>query len=152
MVAEGISYFGLTNINIVEGTMNDFAYGTTIIFNKEDIEKISRENHINLILEQDGASYHKNKTNTILLGQHFGKNGWIQNPPNSPDLAFPIEDLWGIIKPRVKRREPQTLSDLKTYIIQERNSAPLSLIKNLCSGFIKKSKKCSRIERFTFRT
>jgi len=25
---------------------------------------------------------------------------------NSPDLAFPIEDLWAIIKPRIKRREP----------------------------------------------
>ena len=57
------------------------------------------------------------------------------------DLAFPIEDLWGIIKPRVKRRDPQTLSDLKTYIVQEWNSIPLSLIRNLCSGFIKRVKK-----------
>ena len=141
MVAGGISYFGLTNIIFVEGTMNDFAYGQALLFYKEDIEKINRENNITLILEQDGASCHKSKSNTILLNQHFGKNGWIQNPPNSPDLAYPIEDLWGIIKPRVKRRDPQTLSELKTYIIQEWNSVPLSLIRNLCSGFIKRVKK-----------
>ena len=42
MVAGDISYFGLTNIIFVEGTMNDFAYGQTIIFYKEDIEKIIR--------------------------------------------------------------------------------------------------------------
>ena len=51
------------------------------------------ENNTNLLFEQDGASCHKSKSNTLLLDQQFGKNGWIQNPPNSPDLAFPIEDL-----------------------------------------------------------
>ena len=128
MVAGGISYFDLTNIIFVEGTMNDFAYGQAIIFYKEDIEKINRENNTTLIFEQDSASCHKSKSNKILLDLQFGKNGWIQNPPNSPDLAFQIEDLWGIIKPRVKRRDSKTLTELKTYIIQERNSVPLSLI------------------------
>ena len=128
MVAGGISYFDLTNIIFVEGTMNDFAYGQAIIFYKEDIEKINRENNTTLIFEQDSASCHKSKSNKILLDLQFGKNGWIQNPPNSHDLAFQIEDLWGIIKPRVKRRDSKTLTELKTYIIQERNSVPLSLI------------------------
>ena len=53
-------------------------------------------------------------------------------PPNSPDLAFPIEDLWAIIKPRVKRREPKSKEELKKFILQEWNSVPLSLIRNLC--------------------
>ena len=117
MVAGGISYFDLTNIIFVEGTMNDFAYGQAIIFYKEDIEKINRENNTTLIFEQDSASCHKSKSNKILLDLQFGKNGWIQNPQNSPDLAFQIEDLWGIIKPHVKKRDPQTLTELKTYII-----------------------------------
>ena len=117
MVAGGISYFGLTNIIFGEGTMNDFSYGQAIIFYKEDIEKINRENNTTLIFEQDSASCHKSKSNKILLDLQFGKNGWIQNPQNSPDLAFQIEDLWGIIKPHVKKRDPQTLTELKTYII-----------------------------------
>jgi hypothetical protein len=58
MVAGGISYFGLSNIIFVEGTMNDFSYEQTIIFYKEDIVEINKENQTNLILEQDGASCH----------------------------------------------------------------------------------------------
>ena len=47
MVSGGISYYGLTNIIFVEGTMNDFAYGQALIFFKEDIEKINRKNNTN---------------------------------------------------------------------------------------------------------
>ena len=61
----------------MEGIMNDFAFGQTIIYYKEDIEKINRENNTTLILEQDNESWHKSKTNKNLLNQHFGKNGWI---------------------------------------------------------------------------
>ena len=76
-----------------------------------------------------------------LLNEQFGKNGWIQNPPNSPDLAFPIEDLWAVIKPRVKRREPKSKEELKTFILQEWNSVPLSLIRNFCESYIDRVKK-----------
>ena len=65
----------------------------------------------------------------------------MQNPPNSPDLAYPTEDLWGIIKPRVKTRNPQSVQELKKFIIEEWNSIPQALIKNLCSGFIGSVKK-----------
>ena len=34
-------------------------------------------------------------------------------------LAYPIENLCGIIKPRVKRRNPETIDDLKSYIFEE---------------------------------
>ena len=60
---------------------------------------------------------------------------------NSPDLAFPIEDLWAIIKPRIKRREPQTIEELKSYILQEWNSVPKELIRNQCNSFIDRVKK-----------
>ena len=141
MVAGGISYYGLSKIIFVEGTMNNFAYGQTLIFYNEDIEDINRKNRIHLIIEQDGASCHRSKANTNLLDEQFGKDGWLQNPPNSPDLAFPIEDLWAIIKPRVKRRDPQTLEELKSFIVEEWNSVPEGLIRNLCNGFIDRVKK-----------
>ena len=32
MVARGISFFGLSHIIFVEGTMNDFSYGQTLLF------------------------------------------------------------------------------------------------------------------------
>ena len=40
----------------------------------------------------------------------------------SLDLASPIENIWGIIKPRVKRRDPKTIEQLKDYLIEELGS------------------------------
>ena len=141
MVAVGISYFGLSHIIFVEGTMNDFSYGQTLLFYKEDIDEINKNNNANITLEQDGATCHTSKANINLLDELFGKNQWIQNPPNSPDLAYPIEELWSIIKPRVKRRDPKTIDELKTFILEERNSVPTSLIRKLCSGYLDRVKK-----------
>ena len=140
MVAGGLSYFGISQIIFVEGTMNVFSYGQTLLFYKEDIEEINKKNNVNLNLEQDGASCHTSKSNINLLDELFG-NRWIQNPPNSPDLAYPIEELWAIIKPKVKRREPKTLDELKTFIVEEWNSVPSSLIRKLCSGYLDRVKK-----------
>ena len=36
--------------------MNNFAYGQTLLFYKEDIDEINEKNKINIKLEQDGAS------------------------------------------------------------------------------------------------
>ena len=94
MIAGGISYHGLSKLIILDGTMNNFAYGQTLLFFKEDIESISKKYKIKLLLEQDGAPAHKSKSNIHLLDKLFGESGWIQNPPNSPDLASPIENSW----------------------------------------------------------
>ena len=100
------------------------------------MESIEKNNKIKLILEQDGASSHKSKSNIYLLNKLFGESGWIQNPPNSPDLAYPIEDLWAIIKPRVKRRNPQSIEQLKEFLSEEWNSIPINLVQNLCKGWL----------------
>ena len=89
--------------------MNNFAYGQILLFYEEDMEKIREKYGKKLILEQDGATAHTWKINKHLLEKLFTKDGWIQNPPNSPDLAYPIEDLWGIIKPRIKRIIPLSI-------------------------------------------
>ena len=46
MIAGGISYYGLSNIIFIEGTMNNFAYGQTLIFYNEDIEEIKRKKEL----------------------------------------------------------------------------------------------------------
>ena len=121
--------------------MNNFAYGQTLLFFKEDMDIINKANKIKLIFEQDGAPAHKSKANTYLLNKLFGESGWYQNPPNSPDLAYPIEDLWAILKPRVKRRNPRAIEQLKEFLLEEWNSVPLNLIQNLCAGFLDRVKK-----------
>ena len=136
MIAGGISYYGLSRLIFLEGTMNDFAYGQACIFYKEDIDEIRDKYGVKLIFEQDGAATHKTKANITLLNKLFTKNGWIQNAPNSPDLAYPIEDLWAIIKQRVRRRNPNSIPELKKFLLEEWASVPLELVQNLCRGFL----------------
>ena len=104
--------------------MNEFSYGQALLFYKDDIKKIERDHNIKILFEQDGATSHTSKSNIFILNKLFGEGGWIQNPPNSPDLAFPIEELWAIIKPRVKRRDPKNLDELKKFLIEEWNAIP----------------------------
>ena len=111
MIAAGINYYGTTELIFLEGNMIEFSYGQTLLFFKEDCDKMKQKNNIDIILDQDIAPSHTSKTNIYLLNKIFSDKGWIQNGPNSPDLAYPIEDLWAIIKPRVKRRNPSSLNE-----------------------------------------
>jgi hypothetical protein len=115
--------------------MNVFSYGQTLLFFKENFDKIKKKNNIDIILEQNGAPAYTSKTNIHLLNKLFSDKGWIQNPPNSPDLAYLIEDLWAIIKPKVKRRNPSSLNELKKFFLEEWNSIPSKLINNLCKDY-----------------
>ena len=55
----------------------------------------------------------------------------IQNPPNSLDLVYPIERIWGIINPRVTKRDPKTLDELKKYLLEEWNSIHITIVQKL---------------------
>ena len=104
IIAGGLSAFGLSRLIVLEGTLNEFAYGQSLLNFKEDIDSINKKYNANLFLEQDGTRIHTSKSNFKLINELFGDKQ-IQNPPNSPDLAYPIETLWGIIKPRIKKEK-----------------------------------------------
>ena len=103
----------------------------TLLFYEEDMKYIVKKFGKKLILEQDGATAHTCKSSIHLLGKLFSNDRWIQNPPNSPDLSYPIEDLWGIIKPRIKRKNPASIEEVKKLLIEEWSSIPHNLIQNL---------------------
>lgn len=146
IIAGGISSYGLSHLLLLDGTLNEFAYGQALLYFKEDIEQLEKKYNENIIFEQDGARAHTSKTNLNLLNKIFGDNKWIQNPPNSADLAYPIEDLWAIIKPRIKRKNPKTIDELKQYITEEWNSIPKTLIENLCKNYINRIKKVIELD------
>ncbi|MBR4616754.1 MAG: hypothetical protein IKO55_14185, partial [Kiritimatiellae bacterium] len=100
MVAGGISFYGLSDLIILNGTMNEFAYSQALYYYKENYELFFKKNS-NIYFEQDGARAHTSKKNKELIKQLFGDK-FIQNAPNSPDLAYPIETLWAELKKRVK--------------------------------------------------
>ena len=141
MLAGGISYYGLSDLMIVEGTMNEFAYAQAILLYKENVEEFKKMNK-NIIFEQDGATCHTSKANKKLLNLIFGKKGWIQNSPSSPDLAYPIETVWAELKDKVGNRNPKTYEELKNYCIEEWNKIePRKYFKN----FEEKIKLCKEL-------
>ena len=146
MIAGGINFYGLSQPIFLDGTMNEFAYGQALLFYKDDIKKFERDHNIKILFEQDGATSHTSKSNIFILNKLFGEGGWIQNPPNSPDLAFPIEQLWAIIKPRVKRRDPKTLDELKKFLIEEWNAIPRNMVENLCKNYLTRVEKVLELD------
>ena len=99
-----------------------------------------------LYFEQDGASAHTSRTDEVFVEKSFGKNSLIQNPPNSPDLAYPIEYIWAYIKPRIKRRNPQTLEELKKFTLEEWNAIPKKMIDNCGKNYKKRLEKVIELE------
>ena len=119
--------------------MTDFAYAQTLEFYKEKYEDFKKQNE-NLYFEQDGASCHTSKKIKALLEKYFDDK-LIQNAPHSPDIAYPIENLWAELKKRVKNRKPKNLEELKEITIEEWNQIPKDYIKSLFTDFIKRCKK-----------
>ena len=114
MIVADISFYFLGPIMIFEETLNEFACGQVLFYYKEKIDFLNQKYNIELKFEQDGAKPQISISNTILLDKFFGEGNWIQNPQNSKHLAYPIETLWGILKPRIKRRRPKSLEELKS--------------------------------------
>ena len=139
IIAGGVSFYGLSDLILLNGTMTDFAYAQTLEFYKEKYEDFKKQNE-NLYFEQDGASCHTSKKIKALLEKYFDDK-LIQNAPHSPDIAYPIEILWAELKKRVKNRKPKNLEELKEITIEEWNQIPKDYIKSLFTNFIKRCKK-----------
>ena len=123
--------------------MNEFSYAQALLFYKENIEELKKNNIIQKIfIEQDGATPHTSFNNKKLLKNLFGEN-LIQNPPNSPDLAYPIETLWALLKKMLKRECKKFRRITKIYHRgMEQNSRGLP--KETCEKLFEKNKKSYR--------
>ena len=141
MIAGGICSFGLSRLILAENTVNEFAYAQALLYFKEDYDDFKEKYNFALYFEQDGATSHTSQSNKNLIKELFGEQNFIQNPPSSPDLAYPIENLWGYIKPRIKKRNPENLDDLKKITIEEWNTIPKSLINKCGKSYVKRLKK-----------
>ena len=52
-----------------------------------------------------------------------------RGPPHSPDIN-PIENVWGIIKKKLKRHEFKNVDELKTRVKSSYDETPISAIQN----------------------
>ena len=117
-----------------------------MLFYKENLDVLKKNNIIQKIFfEQDGAKPHTSFNNKKLIKNLFG-DYFIQNPPNSPDLAYPIETLWALLKKNVKKRMPKDLDELKKFTIEEWNKIPEDYPKKLVNNYLKRIKKVIEIK------
>ena len=72
MVAGGISYYGLSDLYLLNGTMSNFSYSQLLEHYKKNYEEFKNENK-NIYFEQDGARDHTSKENKKLLNSLFKK-------------------------------------------------------------------------------
>lgn len=102
----------------------------------------------NNIWMQDGAPPHFSREVRNFLDETFqtwiGRRGTIDWPPRSPDMTPCDFALWGILKERVYRRRPQTMANLRDYIIQEFNdlNADKNLLSDICHTVTKRCDLC----------
>lgn len=139
ILAGGVSFYGLSDLILLKGTMTEFSYAQALEYYKENYNGFKQENE-SLYFEQDGDSCHTSRKVKILLDKLFGDK-MIQNAPHSPDIAYPIETLWAELKKRVKDRNPRNLDELGQISIDEWNKIPKDFIRKLFTNFIKRCKK-----------
>ena len=86
-VAGGVSFYVLSDLILLKGTMKEFSYAQALEYYKENFDYF-KEHNKNLCFEQDGTSCHTSKKIKILLENFFGDK-FIKNSPHSPHIAYP---------------------------------------------------------------
>ena len=151
MVCGGISYFGLSKLVFLIGTMDGKAYSQCLDHYLEDLKRLDNLAGRMLIFQQDGAPAHttgyclekikKNRTVFKQRWKHLAPLAEYKNyfdkgifPSNSPDLT-PIEMVWAILEYELSKKEYKTLEDKKLELIRLWNSFPLTLCQSLINKF-----------------
>jgi transposase len=65
----------------------------------------------------------------------------LEWPAKSPDLN-PIENVWSILKQRVRKRLPKTLEELESIIYEEWWRIDDFIVSNLCGSIHSRIEKC----------
>ena len=93
------------------------------------------------ILEEDNDGGHGTRSKDNIVQRLRNCMESYANPPRSPDLA-PIENVWRILKQRVKQHRPRTLADLKYWLIIEWEAITYEEINRLIDSMPQRIRQC----------
>jgi transposase len=95
-----------------------------------------------MIFQQDNAPTHTSEM--ILEWLDDNDFDFEDFPPYSPDLN-PIENLWAIVSLKVRKRNPTSVEELKSFVLEEMKKVPRKTIKKLIISMESRVAQC--IER-----
>lgn len=95
------------------------------------------------ILEEDNDGAHGTRSKNNPVRRFKEENGieWYANPPNSPDFS-PIENVWRILKQRVKKHRCINLQSLKDALLYEWERIGQTQINNLVTTMPDRMAEC----------
>lgn len=134
MVWGCISAQGMGNLHICEGTINAERY--IQVLEQHMLPSKRRLFHGRpCLFQQDNAKPHSARVTTAWLrSKRVRVLPW---PACSPDLS-PIENVWRIMKRKIRQRRPRTVEQLKLYIKQEWGRIPPDKLQKLVSSLPKR--------------
>ena len=136
----GISSAGIIGPVFIEGTVN-----------AEKYLKILQEHVFNLAQDmwfmQDGAPAHfarkvREELDMHLPGRWIGRRGAIEWSPRSCDLTPCDFFLWGFLKDKVYKRNPQTLPQLQAAIQEEVRAVSPEVCRKVCGSVSRRLQTC----------
>ena len=139
MVWGGIGYNYKSKLIIIESTLDSEGYINMLKENNiiEDIKTKIKDRTMSF--QQDGAPAHNaKKTKEYIRSEIELIDDW---PANSPDLSV-IENLWAIIKKKLKVNPPQSLNELKNRLIEEWDKIDQETINKLMEEYPARFRLC----------
>uniref|UniRef100_A0AAR2K5U3 Tc1-like transposase DDE domain-containing protein n=1 Tax=Pygocentrus nattereri TaxID=42514 RepID=A0AAR2K5U3_PYGNA len=129
MVWGCVSAHGMSNMHICEGTINAKRYIQVL----EQHMLPSKQRLFQgrpCLFQQDNAKPHSARVTTAWL--HSKRVRVLDWPACSPDLS-PIENVWCVMKHKIRQLRPRTVEQLKLYIKQEWERIPPTKLQQLVS-------------------
>ncbi len=120
MVWGCISAYGMCNLHVLEGTMNAERYIKVLEQHMLPSRRCLFQGRP-CVFQQDNAKPHTAAITTAWL--HSRTVRMLNWPACSPDLS-PTENIWLIIKWKIRQRQPQTLQQLETYQANSNTKTP----------------------------